>query len=219
MEVNFFDLINIVIVGLSICFGIYKGFIKSIISMVSFFMLGMSTILIFTILGPYVSVYIEKPIIANLVTILSSFLTSLVITSVIYAKFMDFIKDIRGGAIDRLLGIFFGFVRGMLASVLLFCVIVFFVAEDFMEYKTFRDFANDIDPDHFPSWMSDGITYKVILGTTTAAISLIPSQYIDKIMDIEFVRIDKTKGVSDTLKLKPKHKVIHEDESEYFGNS
>lgn len=217
MEFNLFDLINIIIFGLSIFFGLYKGFIKSIISLVSFGLLGILTIVIFSISSSYVTLYIEKPIIANLVSILAAFLISLLMTSVIYAKFMDFIRDIRGGAIDRLLGIIFGCARGILASSLLFCVMVFFVAEDFMEYKTFRDFAEDIDPAHFPSWMSDAVTYKAIFGATTMFISLVPEKYVTDIMNIEFVRIDKNKGVSETLKLKPKPKVVEDDEKEYFG--
>jgi uncharacterized membrane protein required for colicin V production len=217
MEFNLFDLLNIIIFGLSIFFGLYKGFIKSIISLVSFGLLASLTIVIYKISDPYVSLYIEKPIIANLISILLSFLSSLLLTSVIYAKFMDFIRDIRGGAIDRLLGIIFGFARGVFVSALLFCVMVFFVAEDFMEYKTFRDFAEDIDPAHFPSWMSDGVTYKAIFGATTAFISFIPEKYVADIMDIEFVRIDKNKGVSETLKPKPKPKVVEDDEKEYFG--
>ena len=217
-EFNHFDLINITIISISILFGMYKGLIKSIVSLLSFLFLIILTYLLFFLITPYVT-FTTKPVIQDLSSAVLSFLGSLMITSIIFNKFMDFIKEIRGGSLDRLLGLIFGFFRGVATCVILLGVLVFFVAHDFTEYKNFKEFADEVDPDHFPTWITEGITYKFLLHSSQASIKLIPQNYMDQIFAIEFIKIDSTKNVSDTLKQKPKPKVVTEDENEYFLDS
>ena len=61
--------------------------------------------------------YIAEPIVADVVTVLGTFIVALIILHLITMRIADFVVDSRIGPLDRTLGFVFGVARGVLISV------------------------------------------------------------------------------------------------------
>lgn len=218
MEISLFDLIIFTVLGLSAFMGLYKGFIKSLLSLISSALLIIMSYLGFDYIKIIVSKYVIKNVLANIISGLLSFLISLIITSVINAKFLDFIKEIRGGAIDRIFGIFFGIIRGMAFALIIFAAVIVITTEDFTNQKNIGELVENINHDKFPDWLKLSISYKLLNQTGEIALGLLPKDFIEKnILNINLFQIDKSKNVSEALKKKAELKLKIDDEEEYFG--
>ena len=187
MEFNIFDLINIVIIIVSISFGLYKGFIKSILSLISAVFLIILTGVLFTFINPLANDYIHKPIVANALSGVGAFLVSLVLTSVTYAKFIEFIKNVRGGTIDRIFGALFGALRGLLISSFIFISSAILTTDNLMNNKNIKEFTDNLNIEQFPSWITEAVTYKMLFESTKTIIEIIPQKYLDNLLKMEFL--------------------------------
>jgi membrane protein required for colicin V production len=63
--------------------------------------------------------YIAEPIVADVVTVLGTFIIALIILHLITMRIADFVVDSRVGPLDRTLGFIFGVARGVLIAVVL----------------------------------------------------------------------------------------------------
>ena len=66
--------------------------------------------------------YIQEPIVADVVTVVGTFIVALIILHLITMRIADFVVDSRIGPLDRTLGFIFGVARGVLIAVV---VVVF----------------------------------------------------------------------------------------------
>jgi membrane protein required for colicin V production len=66
--------------------------------------------------------YIDEPIVADVVTVVGSFIIALIVLHLITMRIADFVVDSKIGPLDRTLGFIFGVARGVLISVV---VVVF----------------------------------------------------------------------------------------------
>lgn len=63
--------------------------------------------------------YIAEPIVADIVTVLGTFIVALIILHLITMRIADFVVDSRIGPLDRTLGFIFGVARGVLIAVVI----------------------------------------------------------------------------------------------------
>lgn len=63
--------------------------------------------------------YIAEPIIADVVTVLGTFVVALIILHLLTMRIADFVVDSRIGPLDRTLGFVFGVIRGVLIAVVI----------------------------------------------------------------------------------------------------
>ncbi len=133
---NTLDIIVIVIMAVSILFGILKGFIRELFSLVFFIVAVVLSFLFYSEVGSLFMPQIKNRDISNFV----GFITIFVVVLVIGAVVTYFIKKIFAigplKTIDVILGGVFGLLRGVLISSILLFALVAFPVDDNLVMKS-----------------------------------------------------------------------------------
>jgi membrane protein required for colicin V production len=133
---NWVDYIILVIMALSTLVGIFRGFIKEAVSLLVWVVAIFVAIKFFSPLGQYVNKhYIDSLIVSNVVAFVGLFIVTLILGLIINVIISLLIEKTGLTATDRLLGIVFGLVRGVLLVALL---IMFVNLSAFRKNKVFE---------------------------------------------------------------------------------
>lgn len=110
--------------------------------------------------------YIAEPIVADIVTVLGTFIVALIILHLITMRIADFVVDSRIGPLDRTLGFFFGVARGVLISVI---VVIFGLW---------------LMPSNLPSWAAESRSLPVLRNFGDSLIGMLPPDLEKQVTDI-----------------------------------
>lgn len=110
--------------------------------------------------------YIAEPIVADIVTVLGTFIVALIILHLITMRIADFVVDSRIGPLDRTLGFIFGVARGVLIAVV---VVVFGLW---------------LMPTNLPSWAKDLRSLPILQSFGNSLIALLPPDLEKQVTDI-----------------------------------
>jgi membrane protein required for colicin V production len=110
--------------------------------------------------------YIAEPIVADIVTVLGTFIVALIILHLITMRIADFVVDSRIGPLDRTLGFIFGVARGVLISVV---VVVFGLW---------------LMPSNLPSWAAESRSLPILRKFCDSLIALLPPDLEKQVTDI-----------------------------------
>lgn len=110
--------------------------------------------------------YIAEPIVADIVTVLGTFIVALIILHLITMRIADFVVDSRIGPLDRTLGFFFGVARGVLISVI---VVIFGLW---------------LMPSNLPSWAAELRSLPVLRNFGDSLIGMLPPDLEKQVTDI-----------------------------------
>jgi len=121
MGLNILDIIFIVIIVLSMFFGILKGFIKELFSLVFLVLATILSFLYYSEIGDFLLKYIKNRNVSKFVGFVLIFVIVLIVGSLVtfFLKKIFALGPLK--SIDKILGGVFGLIRGILIS----CVIVF----------------------------------------------------------------------------------------------
>jgi membrane protein required for colicin V production len=114
------DAIVIVVVLISAVLAMVRGLVREVLSIASWAVAAAAGYFFYKPLVPLVQPYVEKQIVAVIISVAVIFFVALIVASYITMKISDFVIDSRVGAIDRALGFVFGAVRGLLLLVITF---------------------------------------------------------------------------------------------------
>lgn len=155
-ELQNFDYIMMILIGISVYFGWKNGFIESFIS---FFAWAGSALIVFdNYLYVYsiVNSYISNKIISGIIASLLFYIALVIIIIYLGTKISKITSSFGGGTIDKIAGFVFGFLRGALAAIAIFWVC--YIASITLNNK-------DI-----PKWLGKAKSYKVLkLGADSLA--------------------------------------------------
>jgi len=110
--------------------------------------------------------YIAEPIVADIVTVLGTFIVALIILHLITMRIADFVVDSRIGPLDRTLGFIFGVARGVLIAVV---VVVFGLW---------------LMPANLPSWAADSRSLPVLRNFGDSLIAMLPPDLEKQVTDL-----------------------------------
>ncbi|MBK8083667.1 MAG: CvpA family protein [Devosia sp.] len=110
--------------------------------------------------------YINEPIVADIVTVLGTFIVALIILHLITMRIADFVVDSRIGPLDRTLGFIFGVARGVLIAVV---VVIFGLW---------------LMPSNLPSWAKESKSLPVLQNFGDSLISVLPPDLEKQVTDI-----------------------------------
>lgn len=117
MSITLLDGIVIAVMLVSALLAMVRGFVREVLSIASWIAAAVAAFALQSRVLPYTKQYITDDLVSKGVTIAGIFLITLMIVSYITMKVSDFVIDSRVGALDRLLGFFFGAARGLLLMV------------------------------------------------------------------------------------------------------
>ena len=110
--------------------------------------------------------YIAEPIVADIVTVLGTFIVALIILHLITMRIADFVVDSRIGPLDRTLGFIFGVARGVLIAVI---VVVFGLW---------------LMPANLPSWAAESRSLPILRNFGDSLIALLPPDLEKQVTDL-----------------------------------
>ena len=179
---SYLDVALLAIVAISGLVAMYRGFTREVLSIVSWVAAGLALLYFirshrglaeevarqFSDPVQTVHVYIAQVAIGALI-----FLFVLIVVHLITSHISDSILDSRVGAIDRILGLAFGMVRGFVLVVIPYMFAVSFICKD----GATRALAQGCQQGELPRWVEQSRSLGVISETSGALYSIL-SRYV-----------------------------------------
>ena len=132
LPINLADLIVIIVLVVSGIFAFVRGFVHEVFAIGSWIAATFVTLYAFPHVQPLVEQYIPTEFFASLVTGVVIFLVSLIVFSMITRLLSNRVQESSLGALDRSLGLLFGFARGAVIVVLAWLSLTFLMPEEDM---------------------------------------------------------------------------------------
>jgi len=110
--------------------------------------------------------YIAEQIVADIATVVVSFIIALIVLHLLTMRIADFVVDSRIGPIDRTLGFVFGVLRGVLIAIVI------------------TIFGTWLLPNNLPSWAANSQTLPHLQNMGNSLISMLPQGLEQQVTDI-----------------------------------
>lgn len=168
-----FDFIILSIIGLSVIFGFFKGFVKSGLSFCGLVIAVLLAIELSELFSSFFSKYVISHSMAVVVSAIVLSILFLIIISIINGILFGFIEPICGGIIDRSFGLCFGFIRGCIYVSFVFYLLVFAVPELNVKDKS------DVFGDNLklPKWARNSETLLLLSRGGSLVAGIIPEHF------------------------------------------
>ncbi|WIY53807.1 CvpA family protein [Devosia sp. YIM 151766] len=110
--------------------------------------------------------YIAEPVVADIATVVVSFIVALIVLHLLTMRIADFVVDSRIGPIDRTLGFVFGVLRGVLIAIVI------------------TIFGLWLLPNNLPDWAANAQTLPHLRNMGDTLISMLPDGLEQQVTDI-----------------------------------
>lgn len=108
-----FDIIFLIVVGLSALFALFRGFIRELLSIVTWISASSISVYALPMVSKSLAPYIESPIMAKVAAGIGIFVVVFILFSLFTKAVLELINSANLGALDKTLGLVFGMVRGV----------------------------------------------------------------------------------------------------------
>lgn len=175
------DLVLLAVLVISAIFAMYRGFIREFLAIISWVAAFVITIYFFNPANVLMLEIVPNDMIAAGLTGILLFIVSLVVFSLIAATLSDIIHKTPLSSVDRLLGLFFGVVRGGL----IICLLYFGVS-----------WAYAGKP--MPTWVTDSKSLPIVKKSSEYLTTLVPEG--QRIELVKMLQNAVTEGEDDEIK-------------------
>src|SRR5712691_9189655 len=157
MPITLLDIVLLVVMLVSGLLAMIRGFMREVLSIVSWAAAAGATIYAYPKLLPQAKQYFTSDLVATGAVVGGVFLGTLIVVSIFTIKISDMVLDSRVGALDRTLGFLFGLARGLVIVVVAFLFFAWLV------------------PDRSqPEWVRGAKSRVVLQGTGDWLMSMLP---------------------------------------------
>ena len=118
-----FDYLVIGIIALSGLIAFFRGFVQETLSLLLWVIAFAASMFLYVYLDPYLIDYIDNAEIRRILTIISVFVGVIFLGGLLIKLLRGLVHWSGMGGLDRLLGVLFGFFRGMLLIVVIYLVL------------------------------------------------------------------------------------------------
>lgn len=218
MIFSLFDIIILTIISIFTLLGVYKGFIKISIDLLSFAFSVMLTIITY----PHIKLYFSKSnddIFTSILCGIVTYLILFIITNIISSKFISLLESARFNIYDRFFGIILGFVKGIAVALIIYISIIIFQANNSNIVK-FSDLSN-IKNINYPQWIKGSMTVPYLEHYLKQILKIIPENVkhisINKYLVKEPIE-PKVEKINNNVDKNSADKIMHKskkDDNEY----
>ena len=129
-DIHTFDIAVIGLLLLSAVVAYSRGFVREVLSLLSWVGAVVVTVYAFETVHPYVSNFIPIELFANVATALGLFTIALIVFSLVGGRIAKAVGESAHGAVDKSLGFLFGLVRGGLLVTIAYLVVTWVIPWD-----------------------------------------------------------------------------------------
>tara|TARA_Y100000590_G_scaffold103009_1_gene117148 strand:- start:559 stop:1119 length:561 start_codon:yes stop_codon:yes gene_type:complete len=170
IPVNLADVVIIVIILISGLLALYRGFLTEALGVAGWIGATIVTLTLFSSAQPFVRKFIPINLAADVITGIALFLLSLVIISLITHSLANIIRGKKASFFDRILGLFFGILRGIVLLAFLYLLIIQFAP-----------------PEEHPDWIKESKTVPIIKKSSELIMLLVPKPFLSTDKDEKLV--------------------------------
>ena len=123
IAISHFDYLVIGIIALSGLIAFFRGFVQETLSLLLWVIAFAAAMFFYVYLDPYLIDYIDNAEIRRILTIISVFVGIIFLGGLLIKLLRGLVHWSGMGGVDRLLGVLFGFFRGMLLVVVIYLVL------------------------------------------------------------------------------------------------
>jgi len=163
LPINLADLLVIIVLVVSGIFAFVRGFVHEVLAVGSWVGAAFVTLYAFPHVQPLVLGVITVEFIASLLTGVGLFLVTLVLFSVLTRILSNRIQKSSLGALDRSLGLLFGFLRGAVIVVLAWLALGYMVTEE-----------------DRPQWIQEARTRPLVERGAGLLLTLVPAELLER---------------------------------------
>ena len=163
LPINLADLIVIIVLVVSGIFAFVRGFVHEVLAVGSWIGAAFVTLYAYPHVQPWVLGVIAVEFIASLLTGVGLFLVTLVLFSVLTRILSNRIQQSSLGALDRSLGLLFGFLRGAVIVVLAWLALGYMVTEE-----------------DRPNWIQEARTRPLVEQGAGLLLTLVPPELLER---------------------------------------
>ncbi len=142
-----FDIIIFTIVGLSTLIALYRGFVKSFVSLVGWIISLVIAFSFYDVLSPIFEKHVVSKSMADLLSFGAIFISAAIVIAIINHVIITALRSACGGILDRSFGLFFGLVRGCLLVSAVYYVMILLIPA--LNVKDRHDVMHN---DKLPKW-------------------------------------------------------------------
>ncbi|AZL16228.1 CvpA family protein [Rickettsiales endosymbiont of Stachyamoeba lipophora] len=183
ISLNYFDYFCLAIVGFSIVFAFFKGFLNTILGLVRFILALVITFNFSYLLVPLVRKYIAHLSVAEYVAFIALFMINIIVLSIIKHYIIKALSFLDRGFVDRTFGALFGLIRGVVIVCCIFFGITSFTGaiqpEEKSKIATFSYRAKKA-----PKWIQHSHVEPQLLNYSKIIISMLPNNFWQKVIDV-----------------------------------
>lgn len=178
-QFTFFDYAVFGIITISTVFAFFRGFIYSFLYFFGWVLAAILVAKYYPVTSEYISMHVKSKLLTTFCATIGLYLMLLIILTLINSQLLILTSIIRGGILDRFLGVLFGVVRGILI-----CCVMFF---------TIIVGLSAIDDSVEPKWLSKSVSYPLLEEWTGRVIALVASD-VEKKEVLDFMEKYKNLG-------------------------
>jgi len=186
------DYIFLFILFVSTIFGFARGFLREVFTILNLALAAAATILVFPMGVRFMSQHLKDELTINASALVGSFVLCWVIIAVVNSFVIDALKFMRGGFIDRIMGIALGLARGALMVIGVYLGVVITVNAQNDDAK-------------LPAWMREAKSLNYIKVQSEYVIAMMPKEYQDfynnQTTSLSTALMDSGKDLVDTAKV------------------
>ena len=180
---NYIDYISFTIVFISIIFGIYRGFITSAISLFGWIFSIILTYQFYPQIEQHLLNYIKSKIFVIIFGSGGLLIILLVIFGILNSVLYKLIGDLKRSFFDRVIGAFFGLIRGFLiVSFLFLCLSI--------SLKLISGKKHELSEKDYPSAITGAVTFELIKAGADGLEGVLPESF-NKRFDKIFQQVSK----------------------------
>lgn len=178
MNFTLFDIIILAIVTISSIAGMYGGILKIIIGLIGFLAAIIVSYLLYPIGQQFLIDFflLESDLVIAISASIICYIPALIMTNFFTAKISILVRAVSGGFINRLLGLFGGFIRGAIVGVILFLLVAVVSSGSYLKAATLNDIFIAKTADKYPLWLKNSLTVKYLDNAARNIILLIPAE-------------------------------------------
>jgi membrane protein required for colicin V production len=179
MTITLFDTVILTIVSISSLLGLYKGIIKITINTLGFITSIFTTIFLYPKVKIIFASYFNNDTIVSITSCVTAYVFSLIVLTFICSSLIIAVSVITQGFFDRLLGAIAGFIRGILISVILFCLAAIFATDPYSKADSAESLVFNLSQDDYPEWLKTSITTSYLQSLLQDIVKLTPVKILN----------------------------------------
>jgi uncharacterized membrane protein required for colicin V production len=207
MSFTILDIIIFAILTASTTLGIYRGFTKVVVGSIAFIFSIFTAYYLYPHTKEFLGKHISNESMLAILSCAISYLITFAFFSFLNSKFCEIIKSLFEGALDKFLGLFAGFARGSIISIILYIIIIIISSKSYVNSVTAEDvYIKAINCEH-PNWLINSLTFDTLDKATKTLVDMLPEE------SLRSIKLPFRKSNKDSLDSFKKNNLDDQEES------